>query len=338
MRDIGGILFLGLFGLLWCSFVFFFDGLLARDAIRQIRASSYATTPGAIKHAVIKVDRDSDGSSYSPDVEYQYEVNGRPYLGKRVRYDSAGLGSWGEKHVQAIVNKYSAEKNVTVHYDAANPEEAVLELGLDPANLAVLLFLVPFNAVGLGFVAGVFVWIRSLQLRRPILGVYFRNDVLGQTIRLYEISPALVALGAGGGMGFVSVFGFLLLSMLIPIPVAIGIGWIATIAAAVFAYRYARGKYTEIRRDTLRSRIELRALDGLRYSIAQEDLQPVTYSLRVKKDSDGDRVERFPLTLPFFDPASNCHHSLPLPEQTSESDAEQFVKWLNGVLEIEVTK
>jgi hypothetical protein len=231
-----------------------------------------------------------------------------------------------------IVDGYSPGKAVTVHYNTAAPQNAVLELGLDVTNLAALLFLAPFNAVAFGFVAGVFVWLRSQQLGRPMLGVFFRSDVLGQTIRFYEVSPAMVALAAGGGMGFVSVFAYLLLTIFLPIQAALALGWIATIAAAVFGWRYARRKYTEIRRDTLRSRIELRSPDGLSYSVGQDDVQPVTYSVRVTKDSDGDRVERFPLNLPFFDPASQLDRSLPLPEQTTETEAEQFATWLNGVL------
>jgi hypothetical protein len=223
---------------------------------------------------------------------------------------------------------------VTVHYNSAAPQEAVLEIGLALTNLAVVLFLTPFNAVAFLFVAGVFVWIRSKQLGRPVLGVFVRDDVLGQTIRIYDTSPALVALAAWGGMGFLSIFGYLLLSMLLPMEVALAIGWVATIGAAVFGWRYARKKYTEIHRDALRSRIELRAPNGLSYSVTQEDLRPAQYSLRVGKTSDGDRVEKFPLSLPFFDPASQQERSLQLPEQGTEGDARKFAVWLNGVLAI----
>ncbi|WP_254510643.1 DUF3592 domain-containing protein [Anatilimnocola floriformis] len=329
MHDTGGRIFLGLFGLLWCSFVFFFDGMLGWNACQQVRASSFATTNGTITQSKVKVDRDSEGSSYKAEVEYRYEVNGRPFEGKRIRYDAVSIG---EAHAQATVSKYLPGNAATVHYDSAAPEEAVLELGLDSANLLVLLFLVPFNAVALGFVAGACAWIRSRQLGRPMMGVYFRNDVLGQTIRLYEISPALAALMAGGGTGFVSVFAFLLITMLLPSDVAIALGWIATIAAAVWGWWFARRKYTEIRRDPLRSRIELRSPNGVSYSVAHEDLQPVTYSRQESKDSDGDRVEKFPLTLPFFDSATQSPSSLTLPEQSNEADAELFTKWLNSML------
>jgi hypothetical protein len=92
MRDISGGIFLGVFGLFWCSFVFFVDGMLGWNAVQQIRASSFATTTGTITQSKLKVDHDGDGTSYSPEVHYRYEVNGQPFEGKRIRYDAASLG------------------------------------------------------------------------------------------------------------------------------------------------------------------------------------------------------------------------------------------------------
>lgn len=329
MSNISGGIFLGFFGLFWCSFVFFVDGMLAWQAVKQVRANSFATASGMITQSKLKVEHDSDGSSYSPEVRYRYEVNGQSFEGNRIRYDASSLG---KGHSQSIVDRYSPGKTVLVHYNTTAPHDAVLELGLGITNLAVALFLTPFNAVAFVFAGGTFAWIRSKQLRRPVLGVFFRDDVLGQTIRIYDASPMFVAIAAGGATGFVSIFGYLLLSMLVPIEVAVALGWIATIGVTVVSWWYARKKYTEIRRDALRSRIELRSPDGLSYSVAQEDLQPVRYSVRTTKDSDGDRVEKYPLSLPFFDPASRLEQSLTLPEQGTEADAKRFASWLNGVL------
>lgn len=332
MSNIGGGIFLGFFGLFWCSFVFLIDGVLTWRAVKQVRASSYATTTGTITQSLLKVESDSDGKSYRAEVHYRYEVNGQPFEGERIRYDS---GSLGQKHSQAIVDRYRPGKAVAVHYDSQVPQEAVLELGLETANLAVVLFLTPFNAVAFLFAGGLFAWIRSQQLGRPVLGIYVRNDVLGQTIRMYDASPTLVALAAWGGAGFVSIFGYLLLTIILPMEAALAMGWTATLGATFFAWRYARRKYTEIRRDALRSRIELRSQDGLNYSVAQEDLRSAQYTRRTKKDADGDRSEKFPLNLPFFDPASQQERWLQLPEQSSEVDAKRFAAWLNGVLAIE---
>jgi hypothetical protein len=327
--SIGGGIFLGVFGFLWCSFVFFFDGMLAWNAVQQVRATSFATTTGAITHSELKVEHDSDGVSFHPEVRYRYAVDGQPFEGKRVRYDSSALD---RAHSQAIVDRYSSGQAVVVHYDSATPQEAVLELGLDSANLAALLFMMPFNALALGFIAGLVAWIRSMRLGRPVLGISVRNDGLGKTIRIYEFSPAVFALAAGGGAGFVSTFGYLLFTIMFPFEVALALAWLVTIGAATLGWWYGRRRYIEIRRDALRSRIELRATDGSSYFVLQENIQPVQYARRMTKDSDGDDVERFPLTLPFVDPASQQAQALTLPEQTTEADAKQFATWLNGVL------
>ena len=69
--NIGGGIFLGFFGLFWCSFVFFADGVLAWQVVRQVQASSYATASGTITHSQLKVSHDGDGTSYSPEVCYR---------------------------------------------------------------------------------------------------------------------------------------------------------------------------------------------------------------------------------------------------------------------------
>lgn len=329
MSNICGGIFLGCFGLFWCSFVFFVDGVVVWQVVRQVRASSYATTSGVITKADLKVERDGDGTSYSPAVRYRFEVDGQLFEGERIRYDSM---TPDKAQMQVMVARYSLGQAVTVHYHPSAPRDAVLELGLDVAGLLGMIFLTPFNAVAFAFVGGTLCWIRSWQLGRPVLGVSVRDDRLGQTIRIYDVSPAFVALAAWGGTGFVSIFACLLLSTVLPTEAALSLGWIATLGATVFAWSYARQRRTEIRRDALRGRVELRAADGLSYSILQEDLQPVQVSLRAAKTSDGDRIEKFPLSLPFFDPASQQERSLPLPEQPSESAAKSFAAWLDGAL------
>jgi hypothetical protein len=332
MSNIGGGIVFSSFALVWCGFVGVFDGFLVWNALRQVRVISYATTTGTITQSLLKVERGSESDSYRPDVHYRYEVNGRTFEGSRIRYDSVGMG---ESHALATVSRYVWGQAVTVRYNPAAPDDAVLERGFEPANLLLVLFLMPFNAVALGFIAGTCAWLRSMRLGRPVLGVFFRDDGLGQRIRIYHSSPAIGALVAGGGAGFLSTFAHMLLSMLLPFEVALSLAWIATIGAIAFGWWYARKKYIEIRRDTLRGRIELRTADGLSYFIAQEELQPLQYSRRTTKDSDGETVERFPLSLPFFDPASQQERSLALPEQTTEDEAKHFVTWLNGVLGVD---
>ena len=85
MRDTGGGIFLGIFGLFWCSLVFLIDGVLTWNAVRQVGASSFATTSGTVTHSKLKVEHDSEGSSYHAEVRYRYQVQGQPFEGKRVR-------------------------------------------------------------------------------------------------------------------------------------------------------------------------------------------------------------------------------------------------------------
>lgn len=329
MANLGGGIFLGIFGLFWCSFVFFVDGLLTWNAVRQVRANSYATTTGTITRAELKVVH-GDGDSYQPEVLYQYEVAGQPYDGRRIRYDSTTLG---KAHSESIVARYAAGQTVPVHYDPQAPGEAVLELGLEAANLLGLLFLTPFNAVAFLFAGGFLAWVRSRQLGRPVLGIAVRDDGLGLTIRIYDLSPTLVGIAISGATGFVSVFTYLLLTMYLPLAVTLALLWCVTLVAGLLGWWFARRKFTELRHDLLHGRLEVRQRDGQVLSIAQDDLRPVRFSRRTSRDAEGQRVERFQLTLPYFDSASQAERSLQLPEQTTAAAAERFAAWLNRVLE-----
>jgi hypothetical protein len=70
----------------------------------------------------------ADSTSFHPAITYEYEVNGQRYRGDRLRasdsFYSMGMlpGS-----AQAVVNRYPVGAPVTVYYNPANPQEAVLE-------------------------------------------------------------------------------------------------------------------------------------------------------------------------------------------------------------------
>ena len=67
------------------------------------------------------------------------------YRGTRIRYYKL----WHQKGVYDFIELHPAGKKVTVYYDPANPEEAVLLNGVDGGPLFMAMFLMPFNCGGL---------------------------------------------------------------------------------------------------------------------------------------------------------------------------------------------
>ncbi|WP_425616624.1 DUF3592 domain-containing protein [Anatilimnocola sp. NA78] len=330
MQKLGcGIVFAILFGGLWCGLTFTFDGVMLVQLFRQVQTFRYSATEGTVTHSAVKVNHDSEGNSYSAEVHFRYQVNGQAYEGKTIRYDYAGLG---KSHSEATVRNYPVQQTVPVYYHPSSPQHAVLETGLAITSFAGLLFLTPFNAFAFGLVGGVYAWLRGRQLGRPVIGLSVRDDGLNRVIRIYQASPAFMALVAWGATGFITVFGVMLASIVISLELAIAMGGIITLTAPLVGWWLAAKYYSQLRRDTMRGTIEIREADGRVSLVVEQDLQPARYSRRQTTDSDGDKSERFPVELPFHDPATNTVRSLKLPEQVTEEDAKRFVSWLNGEL------
>lgn len=91
---------------------------------------NWPTASGRITRSVVERSEssDEDGTSYSytPKIEYVYNISGQDYTSKQVVF--GGFSSTGSsKKPQLVVNKYPLNGSVNVYYNPANPHEAVLE-------------------------------------------------------------------------------------------------------------------------------------------------------------------------------------------------------------------
>ena len=81
---------------------------------------------------------------YEPVVEYSYRVNGREYHSTQLSFGGRVAGS--EELAQAKAAQYPANTEVVVHYDPANPSNAVLDLRIAYATPLLVLTIVFFAA------------------------------------------------------------------------------------------------------------------------------------------------------------------------------------------------
>jgi hypothetical protein len=328
-----GKIFLVVFGLVWCSITFIIDGGLAWNLVQQLRASNFPTVMGTVTYSKVNVTSDGEGNSYHADVRYRYVVDGQTYESTSIRFDQ--MSSFKEQ-TEAQVRKYGVDQAVTVYYNPAQPQTAVLELGPSIDNFYAALGLAPFNAVAFFLIGGLWSRWRTRQLGRPVAGVSLRSDGLITTVRLYERSPTFAAVANFGGFGFLTLFGVTLAMWLMPLEAALALGWSAVLAVTFLAWRSARKKYAEIGVDTLRGRVDIRDYDGRTYSLDREDIQQVSYSSRTNTNSEGTKTT-YPLGLSYLDPESQKPCLLALPEQSSAEDAEFIAHWLNGLLHLRHT-
>lgn len=122
-------------------------------------SASWPAIPGKIVSSNIIEDtereRDDDGreresTTYRPDIRFAYSVDGADYTTDTWKLGGI-VGSGSPKYAQGVIGRFPAGQAVTVYYNPASPDVAVL----DPANRdgawMPLIFGVAFGLAGIGF-------------------------------------------------------------------------------------------------------------------------------------------------------------------------------------------
>lgn len=145
------------FGILGVGFFIF--GIVQRRKAKT--TETWPTARGVITSSRLdqktRVEHDDEGTStsvsYTPVVEYTYQVGQASYQGNRIFPGSTMSYDLGT--AQGIINRYQPDAPVTVHYDPADPTQAVLETKSKGGNLFMILGGI-FTVLGfLGFCIGV---------------------------------------------------------------------------------------------------------------------------------------------------------------------------------------
>ncbi|MBI3878120.1 MAG: DUF3592 domain-containing protein [Verrucomicrobia bacterium] len=230
--------FLVVFGLFWSSFVLAFDGFIARTVWQRLHAQSFATAPGRVTRSEVIRSRGSKGSSsYSAKIFYTYEVNGQKLTGDQ--YHFGNMSNSDSRWANATVAAHPAGKEVTIHYDPADPTRAVLKTGIEGDELFLALFTTPFNCIMLA------IWsIPLARLRRKVSpeagGVQLFDDKFVTRARMAAFMPVHAALAAAGATGFVLIFVIGFSTGFTPsIKVAVT-GWSVVLGAAALAFAHRR--------------------------------------------------------------------------------------------------
>jgi Protein of unknown function (DUF3592) len=194
-----------LFAVVWIGFIAVIDGVIAYQVRTAIRSTNWVPTEGVVTRSQLKVGRKN---SVSFDLAYSYTVNGQQYTGREYQFGPAALP--GEKW-HAVQAELPVGKRVTVYHDPEAPAQSVMNPGLQPDVLLILLFLTPFNliAVGLGWMCwGQFTGRREFD---PARHVRPTPDGSGYAARLNGLSPLAVFGMSLLAVSFVSIFVVVLL-------------------------------------------------------------------------------------------------------------------------------
>lgn len=105
--------------------------------VRNARASaSWPTVQGMITETDLEFSTDEDGDTWTPRVAYTYLVNGISYENFTIKFGETSYGS--ESTAREVLVRYPVGQAVTVYYDPADPDRAVLEPGVSGGSYIVI--------------------------------------------------------------------------------------------------------------------------------------------------------------------------------------------------------
>jgi hypothetical protein len=118
-----------------------------RSRNRSMETQSWPSTQGVVKSsAVVSHPQWGGGRSFEPVITYEYSVGGQIYKQSRLRV----LGKyWNKEWAKGVTKRYPTGNRVTVYYDPAAPQQAVLEAGREQVGLWTI-FAVALGLVALG--------------------------------------------------------------------------------------------------------------------------------------------------------------------------------------------
>ena len=132
------------FALVGVPFVWIASRVFARD--RTI--AGWPRAPGVVAGSHVNATREKrrdksghcyDYTAYRPMVRYTYTVEGKVLEGESIARSLDGF-TMGQRAAQALIDKYPANREVSVLYDPSDPKAAHLEVRRSTGGVALFAF------------------------------------------------------------------------------------------------------------------------------------------------------------------------------------------------------
>lgn len=322
------------FGVFWSAITLTADFFLVQTLTMRLWALSFSSTTGQVTHSELKVNRDSDGSTYQALVHFRFSVGERVYHGTNYQF-CQGFTS-GSKRARSVVKEHPIGKEVTVHFHQGNPARAVLRRGFDGGELFMFVFLTPFNVVMLGLWGAAIYYRKQARLFAQSGGVEYivrGNEVV---VSLLRCPPAVAAGVASSSIAFVVslVVGFA--TGMAPDLATGSIAFALVVGGGLVAYLYTRSRlqqgWYDLVLDTDNRVVTLPATFE-RKAPTQVPLDQVTHAEVEEvwpKHRDNESTPNYGATLVLADGRRER-----LDEWSDREHAEAFVRWLGQQLPLE---
>jgi len=111
-----------------------------------ISARNWEKVPCTIVSGRVLTHEDSDGDTYSIEIEYKYLFENRAYISNRYNFNKSSSSGYSSK--KAIVDKYPPGINTFCYVNPHMPNEAVIDRDFNISMLIMVIFPLIFTSVG----------------------------------------------------------------------------------------------------------------------------------------------------------------------------------------------
>lgn len=313
---------LWIFGLLWLAGVAVADWFVFSGIVQQTRAGHYTAVQATILESRVVESKGDDSTSYRPYLKYQFEAGGKSYTADRYRY---GMTENGRRAARDIVKAHPPGSGLQVWYSPEDPNEAVVDNQLAGRDVFAVMFLMPFNAIGLGFL--IYPW---LMRRNGPGGIVVVREGMGWRARLKYTHPLAAAFTSLGCLSFLAIFVIGFSSSMNPSLETMRLAWL-TVGFLSGWSAFQAAQSNRLGAGDLRiepGRVEY-ASGGQRQSRPISEIESVEIKRNERRDSDGDTNYRYEVELHL---GSGERH--PLHEWASDTQARAFADWLRTHLSL----
>ncbi len=142
-----------------------FMGWLAYSSYSEAEAmKEWNEVPAVITSAELESHRGDDSTTYKCVATYEYEIEGRKYVGDRVGISSGSdnVGSYQQDKYRELSGYHRSKGPFRCYVDPDDPNNAVLyrELRTEMVGFYAI-FVLAFGIAGLGMFVGSFIWMRK---------------------------------------------------------------------------------------------------------------------------------------------------------------------------------
>lgn len=289
---------------------------------RQARAAHYVPAQATVLDARVIEKKGDESTSYEPYLQYRFSAGGRNFTGDRYRY---GLHESKRRQARALVNAHPVGSQLEIWYSPEDPNESVVDNQLCGRDAFMVMFLMPFNTIGLGLLLG-----PLLMRRNGPGGVPVVREGMGWRVRLKYTHPLVAAFTSLGCLSFVAIFLVGLSSSMNPGMDTMRLTWMMVAGLSGWA-AFKAAQSNRIGAGDLRiepGRIEYSS-GGQQESRPISEIAAIETNKIEKRDSDGDATYTYEVVLQLHSGESH-----PLHVWSSESQARTFADWLKNHLSL----